>query len=254
MTAAKYQFSRMLAIISAAMFMIVCVLAAPMRTAAVEDTVENKKLCANEMTLLINKERIENGLQPLYLVPYLCDLANIRARECIFLFDHERPNGQGGFETLIDTSLAPYATAAENIAAGSSEAAGAFNQWMGSDYHREAMLNPCYTHIGVGVCYEPNSDYGWYWEILLIEGNGDMQGQDIPSEIVPECAGDLTGDGIVDNFDLILMRQYLAGEVKFNNAQLEAADLMVDGSVTSLDAVALQRYILGVYTDLPVQF
>ena len=253
MTAARTRICRIMSSLLAAVLVLMNLMYAPMRSAGVEDTVENKMILAKELTMLINAERAKNGAEPLYLVPYLCDRSNVRARECIFLFSHDRPNDGGGFETVIDTSLVPYATAAENIAAYCDTAEKAFNQWMGSESHRESMLNPCYTHLGVGVCYEPNSEWEWYWEILLVEYDGELSGQDLPTPVEPQCIGDLNGDGVIDVFDLIFIREYLAGHIKFNNAQLEAADLAVDGNVSSLDGKVLQGYVLGKYTTLPVE-
>jgi uncharacterized protein YkwD len=253
MTAIKLRAVRVFAAVFTAAVVFMCAFGTSMRSVGVEDTVENKKELAKEMTLLINEERAANGAKPLYLVPYLCDCANVRARECIFRFDHTR-NDNEDFATVIDTTLVPYAVAAENIAAAYSAAQDTFNQWMGSESHHDAMLNPCYTHIGVGVCYEPNSDYGWYWEILLVECDTEIQGQEVPAryDVVPECAGDINGDSEVNNFDLICLRQYFTGYYQMNDLQLEAADLLVDGNVTYLDAQVLQGYILGKYTTLPM--
>lgn len=36
---------------------------------------------ADEVCILVNEARAEAGLEPLYMVPYLCDAANVRARE-----------------------------------------------------------------------------------------------------------------------------------------------------------------------------
>ena len=72
---------------------------------------------AIEVAFLVNSYRLENGLHPVYVIPYLCDVARVRSRECIQLFDHKRPDGSK-FSTIIDSNLIPYAALFENIAAG----------------------------------------------------------------------------------------------------------------------------------------
>ncbi len=67
----------------------------------------------------------------------------------------------------------PYYPSGENIAAGSSTAQGAFDQWKNAcdpdawgacTYaHRLNMLNRNYMVIGVGRAYGSASTYGWYW-------------------------------------------------------------------------------------------
>ena len=77
---------------------------------------------ADEVCILVNEARAEAGLEPLYMVPYLCGAANVRARECITLLSHTRPGGEN-FNTVIDGGLVPFSRAGENIAAGSSNGA-----------------------------------------------------------------------------------------------------------------------------------
>ena len=122
---------------------------------------------ANEVCILVNEARAEAGLEPLYMVPYLCDAANVRARECITLLSHTRPGGEN-FNTVIDGGLVPFSRAGENIAAGSNNVEDAFEQWRNSESHWNAILNPKYTHIGIGICYEPNSEFEWYWTQLFV--------------------------------------------------------------------------------------
>src|SRR5436853_5887938 len=35
--------------------------------------------------------------------------------------------------------------------------------WMASPGHRANILNPSFTHIGIGVGYNPNSQWKYYW-------------------------------------------------------------------------------------------
>ena len=54
-----------------------------------------------------------------------------------------------------------YSWAGENIAAGSPDAAGTMDQWMGSDGHCSNIMSPNFTEIGVG--YYPGGQWGHLW-------------------------------------------------------------------------------------------
>ena len=211
---------------------------------------------AEEIALLVNEARAELGLKPVYVTPYLNDVANLRSRECSEKFDHKRPDGTK-FTTAIDYSLVPYGAAAENIAAGSNTPEATFGQWQNSSGHWAAITNPNYTHLGVGVCYEPNSTYRWYWTQIFVamEDGVEMEGQYVPEryKVVPKATGDLTGDGVVDTFDYIMLLQYLDNKsVYLNDLQIEAADCLQDGSITTADGSILKQFLLGKRDDLPV--
>ncbi|MGP4062146.1 CAP domain-containing protein [Halobacillus sp. H74] len=63
-------------------------------------------------------------------------------------FSHYSPNGNGLKERLENVF---YVRAGENIAAQYTDAAAALHGWLNSPGHRKALLDPDYTHIGVGV-------------------------------------------------------------------------------------------------------
>lgn len=209
---------------------------------------------AEEIVVLVNEARTEAGLKPLYMAPYLCDVANVRVRESIFNFDHNRPDGSK-FHTAIDYSLVPFSKAAENLAAGSDNAEATFEQWKNSPNHWKAIMNPDYTHIGVGVSYDMNSEYKYYWEQLFVSISGKLDGQTIPEryKTVPKSSGDINGDADIDTFDLITINQYLADDTAFlNDLQIKSADMLQDGVITSADAMVLRKYLLGEYKTLPI--
>lgn len=209
---------------------------------------------AEEIVILVNEAREAEGLKPVYMVPYLCDVANVRVRECIFNFSHTRPGGES-FVTALDDSLVPYSKAAENIAAGSDTAEATFNQWKNSPSHWASIMNPEYTHIGVAVSYDMNSEYKYYWEQFFVATNKKLDNQTIPEryKTVPKSSGDINGDAEINTFDLIKVNQYLADDTAFlNELQISSADMLKDGAITSADAMVLRKYILGEYKTLPV--
>ncbi len=219
-----------------------------------EPSQEDFKAMAEEMVILVNEAREAEGLKPLYMVPYLCDVANVRCRESIFSFSHNRPDGSS-FITVLDDSLVPYSKAAENLAAGSDTAEATFNQWKNSPNHWRSIMNPDYTHIGVAVSYDMNSEYKYYWEQFFVAVSGKLNDQTIPEryKTVPKSSGDINGDAEIDTFDLITVNQYLADDTAFlNDLQVESADMLKDNAITSADAMVLKKYILGEYKTLPI--
>ncbi|MDD6279350.1 MAG: CAP domain-containing protein [Ruminococcus sp.] len=209
-------------------------------------------LC-DEIVMYVNEAREANGLQPLYAVPVLNCAGQVRSEESVVLFSHDRPDGTF-FNTILDEFNISYGNAAENIAAGSSTPEETFNQWKNSPNHWGSIINPTYTHMGVGVVYDPDTKYRWYWEQIFITSTiGDMPDQYLPERnpIIPSGYGDINGDGIVNCFDMIMLRKKLCDSVILNDLQLECADCVQDGVITSADARALHKYILGVYDTLP---
>lgn len=218
------------------------------------------KEMANRLAFLVNEYRAENGLNPVYVVPYMNDVAAVRARECIADFNHLRPDGSK-FSTAVDDTIIPYYVLFENIAAGSSTPEATLEQWKNSERHRSVILRPDITHMGMGVGFEQNSVYGWYWEQNFAICDVDIPGQYIPAEheITPQAEGDITGDAIVDTYDYIALADYIYKKknnipVYLNDAQLKTADCFRDGIITEADAKVIVRYVLGEYTTLPFVF
>jgi len=213
---------------------------------------------AEEIVILTNEARAEAGLEPLYMVPYLCELADIRAKESAQVFSHTRPDGSS-FITLIDGNKAPFKILAENLAAGYSDPENTFNQWRNSPRHWGAIVNPSYTHIGVAVYYDPDSTYKYYWEQFFIglDTNWalELEGQYIPTKykFVPQSAGDINGDGKVNVYDYVMLTQYLNKNYFLNPLQIDSADLLEDGSITYADASILRNYILGKQKTIPIK-
>ena len=228
-------------------------------TNAVEETLDFQEM-TDRVIYLVNEARAEAGLEPVYAVPYLSEVAEERSEECVENFGHKRANGDS-FYTIIDYEQAPWMTAAENIASGMSTPEATFEQWRNSPSHWSAIMNPNYTHMGVGVTYDPDSQYGWYWTQIFVEvdtfetKDGKIEGQYYPDEyqMLPCATGDINGDGTVDSFDFVMICQYLNGQITLNPRQVESAEILVDGAVTYSDAAYLRKYILGEVETIPVK-
>ena len=228
-------------------------------TQATNETPDFKEM-TDKVVYLVNQARAEAGLEPIYAVPYLSELATVRAEECVVEFSHTRTNGDA-FEEIIDYDKAPWIWAGENIASGMGTPEDTFEQWRNSPSHWSAIMNPDYTHMGVGVVYDPDSKYGWYWEQLFITldtfgaEDGKLDGQYYPDEyqIIPSATGDINGDGVIDSFDFVTLCRYLNGQETLNPRQLESAEIFQDEAVTYADAIFLRKYILGTVESIPVK-
>lgn len=218
---------------------------------------------ANSMAILVNQEREALGLRPLYVVPYLNECAQSRAEESAEFFSHTRPDGSYCSE-IIDYDSFQYGYFAENLAAGSDNCEAAFNQWKNSEKHWAAITNSNITHMGLGVTYIEDSEYGWYWTQIFtndLVGEIEHEGQYLPTNhsVTPAGEGDINGDSIINTFDYITLTDYLRKKnqgtpVYLNDAQIEAADCFKDGIISEADAKVMMRYILGEYKSLPFVF
>ena len=111
----------------------------------------------------VNRNRQEQGMDPLVLSDDLCYDADIRAQEIVTEFSHTRPDGSSCFSVIQGS----YRKVAENIAAGHATAKETVEQWMNSPGHRANILDPELTELGVGYCYQPGSEYQYYWVQLF---------------------------------------------------------------------------------------
>ncbi len=103
------------------------------------------------MVEIINEARIENGESSLTVDPELTRVARIKSQDMEEnnYFSHHSPTYGSPFD-MLDHYNIEYLHAGENIAANPS-IRDAHNSLMNSPGHRENILNPNYTHVGVGI-------------------------------------------------------------------------------------------------------
>ncbi|HEY3227111.1 MAG TPA: CAP domain-containing protein [Planctomycetota bacterium] len=125
----------------------------------------------SELETLVNRYRADRGLDPLFVLPELRDMArehstNMGSHDPAF-FDHRTPEGD-----LPEDRAAgwiEFAAIGENIAAGQSAAEGVFRSWLDSPAHRANLEDPRWTHMGAGHAVLPDSPYVAYWTLDLIQ-------------------------------------------------------------------------------------
>ncbi|MGI6113001.1 MAG: CAP domain-containing protein [Mahellales bacterium] len=104
-----------------------------------------------EMAALINKEREINGLKPLKVDGGLSQLARLSADD---IRDDLLNGGDGSTESSIEEIMASfrveYITCGVNMASGTT-AQFVHGSFMECEENRDIILNPDFTHVGIGV-------------------------------------------------------------------------------------------------------
>lgn len=117
---------------------------------------------AVEVFHLINDERKKAGLNVLRIDDDIQGLAEERARELLECFSHERPDKRSCF-SIFDDHKIDYSECGENIAAGQRSPKEVVKAWMDSPPHRQNILDPDFTHTGIGHVLGSHSEYPVYW-------------------------------------------------------------------------------------------
>lgn len=126
---------------------------------------EGKKLEEYKISIfnLVNQERIQEGRGVLLYNMQLEKTAQAQAEDMKKrnFFAHTNPDGE---DILIRVKEFKYdqRNVGENIAAGQETPDEVMEGWLNSPYHRENILNPNFTEMGVGI-YEDDPKGGYYW-------------------------------------------------------------------------------------------
>ncbi|MGI5839498.1 MAG: CAP domain-containing protein [bacterium] len=118
---------------------------------APETPVSNLTAQEEYLLSLINKARASEGLAPLQADLRLVHLARLKAQDLVEknYFDHNSPTYGSPFE-MMHANGVKFRYAGENIAESGS-VGGAHAQLMTSPGHRAHIMEPHYTHVGIGV-------------------------------------------------------------------------------------------------------
>ena len=149
---------------------------------------------AAEVLRLVNLERTSRGLTALLPHCTLDQIANIRSEELVTHQGHNSPNGNHWSVLLSEHNVTYDGARGENIAWGSLTPEEVMfgmpewpgSGWMNSDGHRGNILYSRYTHIGIGVFYDPLSEWGFYWTQIFVRN---------PSPPSDDCTPTTNGPG-----------------------------------------------------------
>ncbi len=125
-----------------------------------------------ELVRILNKARKEKGMGELIWDEDLARAARYHACDLATqnYFQHntyDSINGKlveigGTFERIRKFYTKGFVNS-ENLAAGNRSAEHTYNQWYNSPGHYSNMFNAASKKVGIGVFYDENSSYGYYW-------------------------------------------------------------------------------------------
>lgn len=115
-------------------------------------TADLSTITSARIVQLTNEERRKAGLHELKVSPQLTDSAQQKGNDMLKedYFAHISPSGVTPWFWLKKVGY-NYQVAGENLAVDFTEAEAVVAAWMASPSHRENMLLPEYTEIGIGV-------------------------------------------------------------------------------------------------------
>lgn len=104
-----------------------------------------------QMITLVNQARSQNNLPALKIDMQVTNVARVKAQDMIDnnYFSHNSPKYGSPFDMMKSFGV-DFVKAGENIA-GNQTVQAAHNALMNSPGHRENLLSPDYTHIGIGI-------------------------------------------------------------------------------------------------------
>jgi uncharacterized YkwD family protein len=105
---------------------------------------------ANQVVSLVNKERSQAGLSSLASDSALTSMALVKAKDMYSnnYFSHTSPTYGSPFDMMKSFGIS-FSYAGENIAMGQKTPQDVMTAWMNSSGHRQNILNPNFTKIGV---------------------------------------------------------------------------------------------------------
>ena len=111
-----------------------------------------ERLWAQEVLDLVNAERAAVQAPPVAWHDGATDAAYAHSvdMDVRAFFAHTNPDGDGPGDRLHAAGVS-WASYGENIAMGQKTPADVMRAWMDSDGHRRNILDPAFTHLGVGV-------------------------------------------------------------------------------------------------------
>jgi uncharacterized protein YkwD len=149
------------------------------------------ELNAAELINLTNQVRVENHLQSLSPNPLLTKAAHTKANDLFKnqYFSHNSPEGKKFSDWVKETDY-NYIIVGENLATGFSSGEAVMAAWLGSDKHRENILQPRYREIGLAVVkgkFEGTETY------MIVQYFGATDNLVLSENLLPYQSGWLNG-------------------------------------------------------------
>lgn len=135
----------------------------PVRTTIPEYNWDLMEAQERESMDLANAFRVAKGIAPMSWGELLQESARAHSQDMADrnYFSHTNPEGQEPWDRYRSLG-GVYMKFGENIYAGHFTAFDTHNGWINSEGHRQAILDPFFQKMGVGMGYNPNTEYKYY--------------------------------------------------------------------------------------------
>ncbi len=172
---------------------------------------------AQDLLLMINEYRTQNGKAPFVMDSKLTELAMFRATETSVYWGHTRPNGTSSF--TIDELVK-----AENIASGHIDAEEVFDLWTETETNRANILKNEYVSVGIG-CIESGNTYRW---VILFSDENALEEEESVSDVPNTIKVDYS-DAMISSVTIVDGKRYYT----------------IESGEPFLPAIAIQNPIIG---------
>lgn len=114
---------------------------------------------------LTNQERTKRGLRPLALQTELANSASWHAKDLSKrdTLSHSDHLGRSAAERAEAFGYGSWTRIGENVAAGQQSPEQVLQSWLASPLHRQNILDPQFTDVGIGYAENLEGSLGHYW-------------------------------------------------------------------------------------------
>jgi uncharacterized protein YkwD len=121
---------------------------------------QTNETVAEELLRLVNVERRRVNAKPLVLSPQLTAAAQRHSQDMAANRRMSHTGSDGStMRSRIDDTQYRWSTIGENVAMGQPNAAAVMAAWVNSPGHRQNILNPAFTELGIGYATAANRPY-----------------------------------------------------------------------------------------------
>lgn len=121
---------------------------------------QTNETVAEELLRLVNVERRRVNASPLLLSPQLTVAAQRHSQDMATSRRMSHTGSDGStMRSRIDDTQYRWSTIGENVAMGQPNAAAVMAAWMNSPGHRQNILNPAFTELGIGYATAAGRPY-----------------------------------------------------------------------------------------------
>ncbi len=121
------------------------------QTSATTTVAQASPTVAQELLQLVNAERQRVNAPPLVLNDRLTAAAQRHSQDMATSRRMSHTGSDGStMRSRIDATQYSWSTIGENVALGQPSAAAVMTAWMSSPGHRQNILNPAFTELGIG--------------------------------------------------------------------------------------------------------